>query len=62
MKDVPEPDKPAGSPSPLAGPPAGSGEGSETALQAMIRKRKLRAEDDAPTATDSGDPELSPAQ
>lgn len=29
----------------------GSGEGSGTALEALIKKRKLRAEDDAPAAS-----------
>ena len=41
-------------------PPLGTGEGAETALQALIRKRQLRADDDTPIASDSTD-SASPA-
>jgi len=44
-----------------ANAPAGSGEGANTALEALIKKRRLRTEDDdSPTASD--DPDLSAAQ
>ena len=43
--------------SPSAGSQPSSGEGAETALQALIKKRSLRAEDDSPSAADSGNPE-----
>lgn len=53
-------DKPRdGSSAPVSNPQPGSGEGAETAFQAMIRKRKLRAEDDAPAAADDSEPGLS---
>lgn len=43
--------------------PAGTGEGSETALQALIRKRQLRADDDTlPLGSDSPDPAAGGAQ
>lgn len=45
---------------PLAPPPS-SGEGAGTALEAMIKKRKLRAEDDLPaTASDKPAPDATP--
>jgi hypothetical protein len=50
-----ENDKPGGKDGSPAASPAGSGEGAETALQAMIKKRKLRAEDDSPSASSDGD-------
>ena len=50
MSEVPEGAKPAAGDAPAAHPPVGSGEGADTAFQAMIRNRKLRADDEAPTA------------
>ena len=48
---------------PSNGPANSSGEGANTALEALIKKRLLRAEDDSPTAAGSADdPDLSPAQ
>ena len=49
----------AGSDSPAGDPQPGSGEGADTALQALIKKRRLRAEEDSPLApngTDTGLP------
>jgi hypothetical protein len=48
VSEVPDNEKPAAGSSPAAHPPAGSGEGADTAFQAMIRKRRMRTDDEPP--------------
>lgn len=61
MNGKPENDKSGERPGPAGPEPQPrSGEGADTALQALIRKRRLRGDDDVPM-TDPGDPSLSPA-
>jgi hypothetical protein len=42
-------------------PPAGSGEGADTALEALIRKRKLRTDDDTAAPPPADELGLGPA-
>jgi hypothetical protein len=62
MNGVPDEAAPGAGAAPAsAETPAGSGEGADTALEALIRKRKLRADDSSAAPLPEDDLGLGPA-